>query len=240
MGLDQDGLKRRDVPAAFDAGARSYDRLVGANPGYHRHLRQSAARLGIPDDGAGLRLLDAGCGTGASTAALLSVAPRARITAIDASTEMLAQARQKRWPETVRFLHTRVEELVNTGGNGSPFDGIFAAYLIRNLDDPDAQLRALRGMLRGHAPLVVHEYSVRESPRARMKWQAVCHCIIIPAGRWLSGDPTLFRHLHRSVKRFDGAGQFEDRLHRAGFTSVRRTTVTGWQRDIVHSFLAHA
>ena len=29
-----------------------------------------------------------------------------------------------------------------------PFDGILAAYLMRNLADPDAQLRAFRALLR--------------------------------------------------------------------------------------------
>ena len=33
-----------DVPDAFDAGAPAYDGLVGANPGYHEHLRLSAQR----------------------------------------------------------------------------------------------------------------------------------------------------------------------------------------------------
>ena len=68
------GLSRAAVPAAFDVGASAYDRLVGANPGYHAHLRLSAQRMRLPDDGRALRLLDAGCGTGASTAALLSAA----------------------------------------------------------------------------------------------------------------------------------------------------------------------
>ena len=63
-------LRREEVPAAFDTGAAAYARLVGANPGYHAHLRLSARRMRLPGDGRGLRLLDAGCGTGASTAAL--------------------------------------------------------------------------------------------------------------------------------------------------------------------------
>ena len=57
-----------NVARAFDEHARSYDRLVGANRGYHEHLRMSARRMGLRDRGAGLRLLDLGCGTGASTA----------------------------------------------------------------------------------------------------------------------------------------------------------------------------
>src|SRR5207342_954493 len=84
--------KRRgpsNVARAFDEHARSYDRLVGANRGYHEHLRMTARRMGLRDRGAGLRLLDLGCGTGASTQALLDVAPEAQITAVDASSEML-------------------------------------------------------------------------------------------------------------------------------------------------------
>jgi ubiquinone/menaquinone biosynthesis C-methylase UbiE len=122
------------VPAAFDAGAASYDGLVDANPGYHRHLRMSAERMRLANGGKGLRLLDAGCGTGASTAALLSVAPDAEIVAVDASAGMLAEAAAKRWPETVRFVHSRIEDLAAAGVDG-PFDGIFAAYLLRNLPD---------------------------------------------------------------------------------------------------------
>ena len=78
-GVSRAGLRRAEVPGAFDVGAAAYDRLVGANPGYHDHLRISARRMRIPDGGRGLRLLDAGCGTGASTAALLEAAQHAQI-----------------------------------------------------------------------------------------------------------------------------------------------------------------
>ena len=105
------GLRREELPAAFDTGAAAYDRLVGANPGYHAHLRLSARRMRLPGDGRGLRLLDAGCGTGASTAALLTAAPHAEIVAVDASAQMRAQARAKAWPSSVRFVHARVEDL---------------------------------------------------------------------------------------------------------------------------------
>jgi ubiquinone/menaquinone biosynthesis C-methylase UbiE len=75
------------VPRAFDDHADSYDRMVGANPGLPRHLRPlRPSAWGCPDGGRGLRLLDLGCGTGASTAALLEVAPEAEIIAVDAST----------------------------------------------------------------------------------------------------------------------------------------------------------
>jgi ubiquinone/menaquinone biosynthesis C-methylase UbiE len=233
------GDPRRDVAAAFDADAAAYDRLVGANPAYHANLQRSAGRLRLPDRGRGLRLLDAGCGTGASTAALLSVAPEAEIVAVDASRGMLDAARAKQWPASVRFVHARIEELTEHGVAG-PFDAILAAYLVRNLPDPDGQLCAFRTLLRPGAPLAVHEYSVRDSAAAVLVWHAVCWGIIIPAGWWRTGDTTLYRYLWRSVLAFDGAARFRQRLRDAGFVGVRSITMAGWEANVVHTFLGAA
>jgi ubiquinone/menaquinone biosynthesis C-methylase UbiE len=228
-----------DIPAAFDVGADAYDTLVDANPGYHKHLRISAQRMRLPAAGRGLRLLDAGCGTGASTAALVAAAPEAEIVAVDGSAGMLAQARAKRWPPSVRFVHSRIEDIADAGVTG-PFDGILAAYLIRNVADRDEQLRRFRSLLRPGGVLAVHEYSVRDSKLARAVWNAVCAVIIIPSGRFRTGDATLYTYLRRSVNRFDGATAFRNRLGANGFTAARSETMPGWQRNIVHTFLAEA
>ena len=239
MSIGSTGLPRRDVPSAFDAGAFAYDRLVGASPGYHAHLRLSARRMRLPGRGHGLRLLDAGCGTGASTAALLRVAPQAEILAVDASRGMLDQALAKQWPPSVRFVHSPIEALAENGVTG-PFDGILAAYLIRNLSDPDTQLRTFRRMLRPGATLAVHDYSVRDSRAATWVWHAVCWGIIIPSGWRQTGDTTLYRHLWRSVLSFDGARQFRHRLRDAGFAAVYSETMPGWETNIAHTFLGDA
>lgn len=240
MSVGNSGLPRHAVPAAFDVGASAYDRLVGASPGYHDQLRLSARRMCLPEHGRGLRLLDAGCGTGASTAALLSVAPQAaEIIAVDASRGMLEEAQAKPWPPSVRFVHSPVEALAENGVAGL-FDGILAAYLIRNLPSPDTQLRAFLSMLRPGAPLAVHEYSVRDSRPATWIWHAVCLGIIIPSGWRQTRDTTLYRHLWRSVLTFDGARQFRRRLADAGFADVRSETMPGWETNIVHTFLGDA
>jgi ubiquinone/menaquinone biosynthesis C-methylase UbiE len=218
------------VCAAFDRGANAYDRLVGLNPGYHTQLRRSAAA--IPAGAS--RVLDAGCGTGASTAALLEVVPGAEIVAVDASAGMLARALRKPWPDRVEFVHSRIEELAVTG----PFDAVFAAYLIRNLSDPSATLAAFRELLRPGGVLVVHDYSVVDSLAARLTWHMVCWSVIIPLGRLVSGDARLYRYLWRSVLDFDSPGAFAARLGRAGFTGIRASTMTGWQRGITHAFRA--
>lgn len=232
-------LSYGDIPGAFDAGAPAYDKLVGANPGYHSHLRLSAQRMRLPRQGEGLRLLDAGCGTGASTAALVAVAPKAEIVAVDASAGMLAQATAKPWPSSVRFVESRIEDLADAGVRG-PFDGILAAYLMRNVADKDGQLRRFRALLQPGGTLAVHEYSVRDSRLSTVVWNTVCATIIIPSGRLRSGDAALYRYLRRSVNRFDGAAAFRDRLRANGFSSVRSETMPGWQHNIVHTFLGQA
>ena len=229
-------IDARTVPRAFDDHAASYDKLVGANPGYHDHLRLSVERMGLPEGGRGLRLLDVGCGTGASTAALVAVAPEAEIVAVDASQEMLAAARCKTWPDGVRFVHGNAQNLAAAGVTGE-FDGILAAYLVRNLPSPDPALRQFLGLLRPGAPLAVHEYSVRDSGRSRAVWTAVCWTIIIPMGRLRTGSTGLYRYLWRSVLRFDGVATLAQRLRDAGFVDVRVQTFPGWQQNIVHTVL---
>ncbi|MEU2913664.1 class I SAM-dependent methyltransferase [Streptomyces massasporeus] len=230
-------LRDRDLAHAFDHASRTYDRLTGLSPGYGADLLRSARRLRLPGDGAGLHLLDLGCGTGASTRALLRAAPRARITAVDASAGMLRRALAKPWPDSVRFLHLSAEEL-DAAGEG-PFDAVFAAYLFRNVSDPDGVLGTVRTLLRPGGRLAVHEYSLGGSPAHRALWTAVCRGVIIPAGT-LTGDRALYRHLWHSVLGFDTAAEFTGRLTRAGFTGARALPLAGWQTGITHTFVASA
>ncbi|MFJ3175948.1 class I SAM-dependent methyltransferase [Streptomyces roseus] len=228
-------LRDHDLAHAFDHASRSYDRLTALNPGHRAELYRSARRLQLPGGGAGLHVLDLGCGTGASTRALLRAAPLARITAVDASAGMLDRARSKPWPARVRFAHAAAEDLPAAGTG--PYDAVFAAYLFRNVTDPDAVLAAVREVLRPSGRLAVHEYSLTGRAGHRAVWEAVSRCVIVPAGT-LTGDRDLYRHLCDSVPAFDTAPVFADRLRRAGFTSVRTAPVAGWQTGIVHTFTA--
>ncbi|CAM3674935.1 class I SAM-dependent methyltransferase [Nocardiopsis rhodophaea] len=228
-------MKAGAVRDEFDHAAASYDRLVAANPGYHRHLRVSARRLGLPRGGEGLRVLDLGCGTGASTAALAREFPRAEIIGVDASEGMLARARAKPWGPRVRFVHARAEDLT-AGDLGGPSDAVFAAYLLRNCPDPDATLATARDVLKPGGRIVLHEYSVADSAAARGVWSLVCWGVIIPLGRVVTGRSELYRYLWRSVLEFDGAAGLRRRMRAAGLENVRTLALSGWQRGIVHTF----
>ncbi|MEU3829354.1 class I SAM-dependent methyltransferase [Streptomyces sp. SID161] len=229
-------LRDDDLSAAFDHAARSYDALVAANPGYHGQLRRSVRRLGLPGHGAGLRLLDLGCGTGASTAALRSVLPAAHITAVDASAGMLRRAAAKPWGSGVTFVRAPAERLAEAGVDG-PFDAVFAGYLLRNVSDPDAVLAAVHGLLVPGGRLGVHEYTLSGRRADRLVWNLVCRGLVQPAAAVL-GDGGLYRHLWRSVVEFDTAGRFAARVRAAGFQDVRTLPLPGWHTGITHTFVA--
>jgi len=229
--------RKREVPTDFDGAAESYDVLTGLNPGYHRHLRTSAQRLALPRGGRGLRVLDLCCGTGLSTEALRTVYPEASIVGLDASQGMLAIARSKPLLQGIDFVHGDATDPAGAGVRG-PFDAILMAYGIRNVPDPDACLRNVHALLAPGGAICFHEYSVKDSRTARAVWDAVCFGIIIPSGAIAGSGTRIYRYLRRSVNAFDGVRAFEARLGRAGFAAVRTEPMDGWQRGVVHSFLA--
>jgi ubiquinone/menaquinone biosynthesis C-methylase UbiE len=245
-------LRRGEVLEAFDEVADRYDLMVGLNPGYHAHLRSSARALidSLPAQGDPLRIVDLGCGSGASTRALVTVLGTARrdfrIVGLDGSAGMLRHARAKTWPAGVSFVQGRAErlddlpevtELAGTVGapDGGRLDGIFAAYLVRNVPERDELLASLRHQLRPGGTLVVHEYSVRGNRIATAVWTAVCWGVVVPLGWVTSRRSRLYRYLWRSVLDMDSVEQLEGRLRAAGFEDVRSRTFGGWQRGIIHT-----
>ncbi len=227
-GLDQE----------FDLAAGRYDLLTRLNPGYHDHLAAAARDLADLLATANPVLVDLGCGSGSSTAALLSALPHADVTGVDASAGMLARARAKTWPGSVRFVHAAAEGLPDLG---LPLtDGAMAAYLFRNIpaEGRDDTLRLVRDQLAPGGWLVVQEYSVAGRPAASAVWTLVCWTVVVPLAWLLRGSPRLYTYLWRSVRDFDSTEAFTGRLEGAGFTAIERRDARGWQRGILHTFIA--
>lgn len=223
----------------FDRASGRYDLLTRLNPGYHRHLAAAARQVADRLRGkAEPRLVDLGCGSGLSTAALLEAVPSARVVAVDASAGMLRQATAKTWPQSVRFVHATAESLPDLGLPA--VDGALAAYLFRNVpaEGRDEVLGIVRDQLAPGGWLVVQEYSVAGRRRASVIWTLVCWLIVVPLAWVVRGFPHLYVYLWRSVRDFDSTDRFQARLRTAGFTEIRRLDVSGWQRGILHTFVA--
>ena len=246
-------ITTENVAAAFDEVAPHYDLMVKLNPGYHAHLRTAANGLveWLPrsqsvSEPPLIQLLDLGCGSGASTRAVLEATQAAglqsAIVGADASAGMLDQARAKSWPTSVRFEVGLAEELVGSHewlGFDDPIQGVFAAYLFRNVAERDKLLAGLFDLLADGGALVVQEYSIAGSRlRPKALWNAVCWLAIIPLGWLTSRRSRLYRYLWQSVRSFDSVQTFVDRVYGAGFVDVEVRTVPGWQRGILHTFRA--
>ncbi|GGL38758.1 methyltransferase domain-containing protein [Phycicoccus endophyticus] len=227
---------------AFDRAAPTYDAMVALSPGYHEQLRCAAAALveDLPErDGRAPVVLDLGCGSGASTRALLET--RAddgggplEVTGVDASTGMVTEALAKGWPEGVWF--TVADAVEHLGGlPDASVDGVLAAYLLRNVPERQALVEEVARVLRPGGVLVVHDYSVAGSVRARAVWAAVCHTVIIPLAALKRSDVPLHRYLYTSVRDFDSVAQVCRRLQRAGLVDVRHRSYPGWQDGVVHT-----
>ena len=229
---------------AFDEAAPRYDLMVALNPGYHRELATAARGLVHGLGTHSLRLVDLGCGSGASTTALLQAAGRRQvaITGLDASEGMLARARAKAWSPGVRFERCLAQELAGSRtalGLHEPVDGVLAAYLFRNVVERDQVLAAVHDMLRPGGVVVVQDYSVAGSRAALLVWTLVCWLVVIPLSWLLLRQTRLYRYLWSSVRTFDSVQAFVDRLYAAGFVDVEVRTAGGWQRGILHTFRAH-
>lgn len=215
------------------------------SPGYSRQLRASAQILTdrmrrSPTPSAPWRIADIGCGSGISTQALLDVIGSRNslftISASDGSRGMIDVARTKKWPANVSFTHSRAEDLT---GNDGAFDGIFAAYLLRNLEGRDDFLDRARRMLAPGGVIVIHDYGVAGRPVDIAAWTALSWGVIIPLATAVTRRPQLFTYLWRSVLDFDSDPQLRDRLTGAGFHEVGQSPAPGWQRGMVRTTWGH-
>ncbi|MEO5610877.1 MAG: class I SAM-dependent methyltransferase [Ornithinibacter sp.] len=237
---------------AFDRAAPTYDSMVGLSPGYHAQLTGAAGALVEPlaahhgDPNHTTTLLDLGCGSGASTSAMLQSwtaaggdPARLTVTGVDASTGMVAQARRKPWaPRTTFVVSDAVAHLANL--ETASVDGILASYLLRNVPDREKLVTEMVRVLRPGGTLVVHDYSVAGSRRARATWAVMVHAIVIPLAVLKRSDVELHRYLYRSVRDFDSVQRICERMLDEGLTDVRHRTYPGVQSGLVHTVVGNA
>lgn len=228
---------------AFDRAAPTYDAMVALSPGYHDQLRTAAEALvaRMPSGAGSARVLDLGCGSGASTQALHDAweaagrsASGLSVTGVDASEGMVAQARAKAWRQGVELVVADAVAYLREQPDAS-VDGVLGAYLLRNVPDRAALVAEVARVLRPGGAFVIHDYSVAGSVRAQAIWAAVCHGIIIPLAVLKRSDVPLHRYLYTSVRDFDSVARICRRLQEVGLVDVRHRTYPGWQSDVVHT-----
>lgn len=105
-------------------------------------LYERPAALALAGDVRGLRVLDAGCGPGSGTAALLERG--AVVTGVDGSAAQLAVARDRLGPD-VPLHHADLTERLPLPDNG--FDLVFSSLVLHYIRDWSATLREFHRVL---------------------------------------------------------------------------------------------
>jgi SAM-dependent methyltransferase len=129
-----------------------------------RTAGNSAAYL-LPHLQHGMSLLDVGCGPGTITADLArSVAP-GRVVGLDASTEVVSQARTLATDTGLTNLHFEVGDLFALEYGDATFDVVHAHQVLQHLSDPVDALAELRRVLRSGGLL-----AARDSDYGAFSW----------------------------------------------------------------------
>ncbi|GGZ56586.1 hypothetical protein GCM10010371_15130 [Streptomyces subrutilus] len=164
----------------------------------------------------GLSVLDVGCGPGTITADLAQrVAPGGRVTAVDASAEVVEQARRHAAERGLTGIAFATADVHALDFPDDSFDVVHAHQVLQHVGDP---VRALREMRRVCRPGGV--VAARDADYAAMTWY--------PAAPGLDAWLALYRRVARANGGEPDAGR---RLHAwargAGFTEVA-ASATSW------------
>lgn len=129
---------------------------------------------------AGSRVLEAGCGVGAQTVALVKNSPEARFTSIDLSIQSIEAARQKPELSACSSLAFSQADIFNLPFSDGCFDHIFVCFVLEHLPNPDEALAHLKAKLKGGGGITViegdHE-STYYYPESRKAWRTI-QCLI--------------------------------------------------------------
>jgi SAM-dependent methyltransferase len=129
--------------------ARCYDRITGLLP-YQEMLDEVVSSLDLRP---GMRVLDAGCGTGALAERLVAKHPDIELVAADLSSAMLKRARTRRhWPASVTFVEGNIDDVLASDKRG--FDRIASVNVIWTLPDPQRTFARMTARLRDGGRMV--------------------------------------------------------------------------------------
>lgn len=191
--------------------------------GLDRHWRAAAAAAaGLrPGD----RALDACCGTGDLTLALVEHCPWCEVTGLDFTEAMLARARAKAaarqrrgLPAPARFVRGDLLALPFSDGE---FAAVTVGWGVRNVPDIPRAFAEMRRVVRPGGRVVCLESTSAPSGFGRRFQDLWMGCLVPLAGRLIAGDATAYAYLPASVKAFPGADELARSMAAAGLARVR-------------------
>lgn len=104
--------------------------------------------------------------------------------------------------------------------------GAIVAFGIRNVADLDGALREVHRVLEPGARFVILEFSTPRRALVRAAYHAYFHTVLPAIGRLVSGHPTAYSYLPKSVQNFPTGDELARRMTSAGLRRVRWRALT--------------
>ncbi|MBV8677316.1 MAG: methyltransferase domain-containing protein [Planctomycetaceae bacterium] len=154
----------QDLALAFDDQAAKFERApVQSDPEALGRLVRAA------DLPAGSRILDAGCGPGLVSEALLAAGHR--VVGVDLSAEMIARARKRcaAYGDRAHFEQTSLHDPELAG----PFDAAISRYVLHHVTDPLAFVARQLELLRPGGVVVLSDHTSDPDPDGAARHEAI-------------------------------------------------------------------
>jgi demethylmenaquinone methyltransferase / 2-methoxy-6-polyprenyl-1,4-benzoquinol methylase len=181
--------------------------------------RKLVGALGLPPDG---RLLDVACGTcDVGIQAVRTLGTGIRVTGVDFSTRMLAQARRK------LKTHGLADHIQVVAGDAfdlpvapGGFDALSIAFGIRNLQDRSTALTSFFTILKPGGVLAVLELATPKPGVALSLYLLYFRRLLPRIGGLFSRNRAAYTYLPDSVLKFPRPSEFARLMAGAGFEAV--------------------
>lgn len=154
--------------ATYDAAADHFDDEPLAF--WERIGRRTVERLGLP---AGAKVLDVGCGTGASVLpAAQAVGPSGSVIGVDLSARLLDRARAKAGTLGLSHADFRLADMTALGYPDGDFDAVVSVFSVFFVPDMEGLVRELWRMVRPGGKLAITTWGPRIFEPAYSRWQS--------------------------------------------------------------------
>ena len=226
-----EGEKQGLVNEVFAKVAKRYDEMNDLmSAGLHRLWKDDfVAALPLPKRGA-FHVLDVAGGTGDIAFRILERGgPKARVSMLDISPEMLMEGRRRARAEgrpmsRLDFTVANAEALPFADDT---FDAYTIAFGIRNVPHIETALAEAFRVLKPGGRFQCLEFSRLSVPGLEKLYDAYSFTVIPAVGRVVTGDGGPYRYLVESIRKFPDQERFLGMIEEAGFSRAGYRNMTG-------------
>lgn len=166
-------------------------------------------------------VLDIATGTADLAVETIRQFPKAKVIGLDISVEMLEVGRKK---ISKKNLDKQIELVTGDSENllydTDHFDGVTAAFGVRNFGNLKAGLAEMYRVLKPGGKVVILEFSRPTAFPIKQVYNAYFKYVLPVIGKVTSKDPRAYKYLYESVQSFPDYGNFDNILKEIGFKNT--------------------